>query len=147
MSKYLYATFTIVASIFGLALLPLRTYPDTVRLGIGLCRISLGVGRLTFVFMTPRAVPLTGQRFVSVQYDLYCPICSAGCDYTVKYTRTLTDTAAHSLDCGRLSMCRSEEELDIVKDEAAAVAVKGVRVLRDQLYPVKINNVRTDTVL
>ena len=44
-------------------------------------------------------------------------------------------------------LCRSEAELDIVKQAATATAVEGARVLRDQLYPVKINNVRTDAIL
>ena len=44
-------------------------------------------------------------------------------------------------------LCRSEAELDIVKQAATATAVEGARILRDQLYPVKVNNVRTDAIL
>ena len=44
-------------------------------------------------------------------------------------------------------LCRSEAELDSVKQAATATAVEGARVLRDQLYPVKVNNVRTDAIL
>ena len=44
-------------------------------------------------------------------------------------------------------LCRSENELDTVKKAATAVAIDGARVLRDQLYPVKVNNVRTDAIL
>ena len=44
-------------------------------------------------------------------------------------------------------LCRNEEELDKVKKAATKIAKEGVRVLWDQLYPVKVNNVRTDAVL
>ena len=44
-------------------------------------------------------------------------------------------------------LCRNEEELKNVRSAAAATAVQGVRVLRDQLYPVKINNARADAIL
>ena len=44
-------------------------------------------------------------------------------------------------------LCRGEEELDVVKRAATATVMEGARVLRDQLYPVKINNVRTDAIL
>ena len=44
-------------------------------------------------------------------------------------------------------LCRSEEELDVVKKAATEVATEGVRILRDQLYPVKVNNARADAVL
>ena len=44
-------------------------------------------------------------------------------------------------------LCRGEEELDMVKRAATATVVEGARVLRDQLYPVKVNNVRTDAIL
>ena len=35
----------------------------------------------------------------------------------------------------------------MVRRAATATVVEGARVLRDQLYPVKINNVRTDAIL
>ena len=35
----------------------------------------------------------------------------------------------------------------MVKRAATAIVMKGARVLQDQLYPVKINNVRTDAIL
>ena len=44
-------------------------------------------------------------------------------------------------------LCRGEEELDMIKRAATATVMEGARVLRDQLYPVKINNVRTDAIL
>ena len=44
-------------------------------------------------------------------------------------------------------LCRSEEELDIVKQAANTTAVEGTRILRDQLYPVKVDNVRANAVL
>ena len=44
-------------------------------------------------------------------------------------------------------LCRNEEELKNVKSAAATTAVQGVRVLRDQLCPVKINNARADAIL
>ena len=44
-------------------------------------------------------------------------------------------------------LCRNEEELKNVKSAATATATEGARVLRDQLYPIKINNARADTVL
>ena len=43
--------------------------------------------------------------------------------------------------------CRSEEELEVVKRAATATVVEGARILRDQLYPVKVNNARTDAIL
>ena len=42
---------------------------------------------------------------------------------------------------------RNEEELKNVKSTAAAIATHRSRVLRDQLYPVKINNARADVIL
>ena len=44
-------------------------------------------------------------------------------------------------------LCRNEKELDLVKQAAATTAIEGARILRDQLYPVKVNNVRADAVL
>ena len=44
-------------------------------------------------------------------------------------------------------LCRNEEELEAVKQAAIATAVEGARVLRDQLYPVKVNNARANAVL
>ena len=44
-------------------------------------------------------------------------------------------------------LCRSEEELDVVKKAATEVTTEGVRILRDQLYPVKVNNARANAVL
>ena len=35
----------------------------------------------------------------------------------------------------------------MVKQAAITTAVEGARVLQDQLYPVKVNNVRTDAIL
>jgi hypothetical protein len=37
--------------------------------------------------------------------------------------------------------------MEIVKKAAEAIKIKGVRVLRDQLFPVKINNVKARAVL
>ena len=44
-------------------------------------------------------------------------------------------------------LCRSEAELDIVKRAATATVVEGARILKDQLYPVKVNKTRTDAIL
>ena len=44
-------------------------------------------------------------------------------------------------------LCRSEEELKNVKSAATITAAEGARVLRDQLYPVKVNNARADALL
>ena len=44
-------------------------------------------------------------------------------------------------------LCRGEEELDVVRRAATTALMEGARVLRDQLYPIKINNVRTDAIL
>ena len=44
-------------------------------------------------------------------------------------------------------LCRGEEELDVVKRAATAIVMEGARVLRDQLYPIKIKNLRTDAIL
>ena len=43
--------------------------------------------------------------------------------------------------------CRSKEELEVVKRAATATVVEGARILRDQLYLVKVNNARTDAIL
>jgi hypothetical protein len=43
--------------------------------------------------------------------------------------------------------CRNEAELQKVKGAAQKAAVEGVRVLRDQLYPVKVNNANRTAVL
>ena len=42
---------------------------------------------------------------------------------------------------------QGKEELDIVKRAATTKIKEGARVLQNQLYPIKINNVRTDTIL
>ena len=44
-------------------------------------------------------------------------------------------------------LCRSEAELEIVKQATSATVVEGARIIRDQLYPIKVNNARTDAVL
>ena len=44
-------------------------------------------------------------------------------------------------------LCRKEEEFKNVKPATVAIATQGARVLRDQLYPVKINNARVDAIL
>ena len=44
-------------------------------------------------------------------------------------------------------LCRNEEELDTVKRVATTTAVEGAKVLRDQLYLIKLNNVRANAVL
>ena len=49
-------------------------YGLVVRIGIELGRITLGTGGLTVVYMSPKAAPFTGQRFVSLQYHSYCRI-------------------------------------------------------------------------
>lgn len=43
--------------------------------------------------------------------------------------------------------CKDEAELQKVKEAAARTTTTGVRVLRDQLYPVKLDNARKDAVL
>ena len=53
----------------------------------------------------------------------------------------------HRTQCQGRILCRSEEGLDGVKRAATEIATEGVRILRDQLYPVKVNNVRADAVL
>ena len=47
----------------------------------------------------------------------------------------------------RRILCRNEEELKKVKSAATITAAEGARVLRDQLYPVKVNNARADALL
>jgi hypothetical protein len=44
-------------------------------------------------------------------------------------------------------VCRDENEVRIVKNAAEKIAVPGVRVLRDQLYPVRIDNANRTAVL
>ena len=44
-------------------------------------------------------------------------------------------------------LCRSEEELKTVKQAAESTVLTGARVLRDHLYPVKVNNARTNAVI
>ena len=44
-------------------------------------------------------------------------------------------------------VCRDEAELQRVKEAAQKTAAEGVRVLRDQLYPVKVDNVNRTTIL
>ena len=43
--------------------------------------------------------------------------------------------------------CRDESELQLVKEATQKVAAPGVRVLRDQLYPVKVDNANRAAVL
>lgn len=43
--------------------------------------------------------------------------------------------------------CRDEQELSKVKEAAQKIAAKGARVMRDQLYPVKVDNVNRTAVL
>ena len=44
-------------------------------------------------------------------------------------------------------LCRNEEELKNIKSTTTITATEGARVLKDQLYPIKINNARADAVL
>lgn len=44
-------------------------------------------------------------------------------------------------------ICRDEAELQLVKEAAEKTAVSGARVLRDQLYPVKVDNANRMAVL
>jgi hypothetical protein len=44
-------------------------------------------------------------------------------------------------------VCRDEAELRRVKEAAEKVVVQGARILRDQLYPVKVDNVNRSAVL
>ena len=44
-------------------------------------------------------------------------------------------------------MCRNKEELKKVKSTTTITTVEKAHVLRDQLYPVKVNNARADTLL
>ena len=44
-------------------------------------------------------------------------------------------------------LCRGEEELKTVKQAAESTVPTGARMLRDQLYPVKVNNARTNAVI
>ena len=44
-------------------------------------------------------------------------------------------------------ICRDEEEMQLVKDMAEKTIVKGAQVLRDQLYPVKVNSINRMVVL
>jgi hypothetical protein len=44
-------------------------------------------------------------------------------------------------------LCRSETEMEIVKKAAEATKIEGARVLRDQLFLVKIDNVKARAVL
>ncbi|KAJ6436382.1 reverse transcriptase [Purpureocillium lavendulum] len=44
-------------------------------------------------------------------------------------------------------ICRNEDELKQVKDAAQKTAVVGARVMRDQLYPVKVDNANRSMVL
>jgi hypothetical protein len=43
--------------------------------------------------------------------------------------------------------CRDETELQLVKEAPQKTAVPGLRVLRDQLYPVKVDNANRSAVL
>jgi hypothetical protein len=44
-------------------------------------------------------------------------------------------------------VCRDEGEVQLVKEAAEKITVPGVRVLRDQLYPVKVDNANRTAVL
>jgi transcription antitermination factor NusA-like protein len=44
-------------------------------------------------------------------------------------------------------ICRDESEVALVKEAAQKITVPGVRVLRDQLYPVRIDNANRTAVL
>jgi hypothetical protein len=44
-------------------------------------------------------------------------------------------------------ICRDEREVKMVKDVAEKITVPGVRVLRDQLYPVRVDNANRTAVL
>ena len=44
-------------------------------------------------------------------------------------------------------LCRNEKELKYVKSAAVAIATRGACVLKDQLYPVNINNARADAMM
>ncbi len=44
-------------------------------------------------------------------------------------------------------ICRHETELHLVKEATQGVAVPGLRILRDQLYPVKVDNANRAAVL
>jgi hypothetical protein len=44
-------------------------------------------------------------------------------------------------------ICRNEEELDEVKRAAGAIAKEGARIMRDQLYPVKVDSVYKPAVM
>lgn len=49
---------------------------------------------------------------------------------------------------GRIKViCRDESELKQVKEAAQKTAVVGARVMRDQLYPVKVDNANRSMVL
>jgi hypothetical protein len=44
-------------------------------------------------------------------------------------------------------VCRDEGEVQLVKEAAQKISVSGVRVLRDQLYPVRVDNANRTAVL
>jgi hypothetical protein len=44
-------------------------------------------------------------------------------------------------------ICRDEGEVQLVKEAAQNITVPGVRVLRDQLYPVRVDNANRTPVL
>jgi len=44
-------------------------------------------------------------------------------------------------------VCRDEDEVQLVKEAAQKIATPGIRVLRDQLYPVKVDNANRTAVL
>jgi hypothetical protein len=44
-------------------------------------------------------------------------------------------------------MCRDETELHQVKEVANKLAIPGIRVLRDQLYPVKVDGANRSAIL
>uniref|UniRef100_A0A093V3N6 Leucine-rich repeat protein SHOC-2 n=1 Tax=Talaromyces marneffei PM1 TaxID=1077442 RepID=A0A093V3N6_TALMA len=44
-------------------------------------------------------------------------------------------------------VCRHEDEIQLVKEAAQKLKIPGLRVLRDQLYPVKIDNTNRKAVL
>ncbi|KJZ69550.1 hypothetical protein HIM_11063 [Hirsutella minnesotensis 3608] len=44
-------------------------------------------------------------------------------------------------------VCRDEAELQLVKEAAQKTAVEGTRIMRDQLYPVRVDNANRTAVL
>ena len=52
----------------------------------------------------------------------------------------------HSQDRVRV-LCRNKEELKAVKQAAVTTVIVGARLLKDQLYPVKVDNAQANAVL